>query len=160
MKPPRFLAAKDRPRTIDEDGNRRCRSCGNILTGRRTSFCHDLCVHNYRLRADRTYAVQQVFLRDRGVCKACGCDTEQLREDMGKLPQAAREARAQALGISLHRVRLTSNRRLPRLWDLDHSVRVADGGGSCGIDNLATLCLPCHQAKSRKERRTGSGKIR
>ena len=29
-------------------------------------------------------------------------------------------------------------------WEANHKVAVADGGGECGIDNLETLCVPCH----------------
>eukprot|EP00747_Dinoflagellata_sp_TGD_P185821 gnl/TRDRNA2_/TRDRNA2_42565_c0_seq1.p1 gnl/TRDRNA2_/TRDRNA2_42565_c0~~gnl/TRDRNA2_/TRDRNA2_42565_c0_seq1.p1 ORF type:complete len:591 (+),score=92.00 gnl/TRDRNA2_/TRDRNA2_42565_c0_seq1:49-1821(+) len=29
-------------------------------------------------------------------------------------------------------------------WHGDHVVAVVDGGGSCGLANLRTLCVPCH----------------
>jgi 5-methylcytosine-specific restriction endonuclease McrA len=32
------------------------------------------------------------------------------------------------------------------LWQADHIVPVAEGGGECGLDNLRTLCTPCHKA--------------
>ena len=30
-------------------------------------------------------------------------------------------------------------------WEADHIRPVVEGGGSCGLDNLRTLCLPCHR---------------
>lgn len=33
-------------------------------------------------------------------------------------------------------------------WDMDHRVPVAEGGGSCGLDNLRTLCRPCHKRET------------
>ena len=32
------------------------------------------------------------------------------------------------------------------LWDADHIIRVADGGGMCGLENIRTLCIPCHKS--------------
>ena len=34
-------------------------------------------------------------------------------------------------------------------WQMDHETPVAEGGGSCGTDNLRTLCTPCHAAATR-----------
>ncbi|MDE1160317.1 MAG: HNH endonuclease signature motif containing protein [Acidobacteriaceae bacterium] len=31
------------------------------------------------------------------------------------------------------------------LWDADHILPVAEGGGECDLENLRTLCLPCHR---------------
>ena len=34
------------------------------------------------------------------------------------------------------------------LWECDHILPVAEGGGFCTIDNLRTLCVECHKAKT------------
>jgi 5-methylcytosine-specific restriction endonuclease McrA len=31
------------------------------------------------------------------------------------------------------------------LWEADHIVPVAEGGGACGLENYRTLCVPCHK---------------
>ncbi len=31
------------------------------------------------------------------------------------------------------------------LWDADHIVPVAEGGGECDLSNMRTLCLLCHR---------------
>ena len=44
-------------------------------------------------------------------------------------------------------------------WNADHIVPVFRGGGACGLENLRTLCTPCHadvtkqQAKERAAER-------
>lgn len=30
-------------------------------------------------------------------------------------------------------------------WHADHIIPVYKGGGMCQLDNLRTLCVPCHQ---------------
>jgi 5-methylcytosine-specific restriction enzyme A len=35
-----------------------------------------------------------------------------------------------------------------RLWEMDHIVPVVEGGGSCGIENLRTLCRACHRRET------------
>lgn len=40
-----------------------------------------------------------------------------------------------------------------RLWEVDHIVPVVEGGGECGLDNLQTLCLACHKAKTAAMRK-------
>jgi len=45
---------------------------------------------------------------------------------------------------------MTSRRSL---WDADHIRPVAEGGGQCDLDNLRTLCLPCHREVTADLRR-------
>jgi len=33
-------------------------------------------------------------------------------------------------------------------WDMNHRLPVVLGGGGCGLDNLETLCLPCHSRET------------
>lgn len=37
-------------------------------------------------------------------------------------------------------------------WQADHILAVAEGGGDAGLDNLRTLCTPCHQLETEKLR--------
>jgi len=89
-------------------------------------------VHQWKLRTDPGYLRAQVFARDRGVCAACGIDTEALRKDKRKLDYAARRQFEKQWGGRRH------------LWDADHIVPVAEGGGECDLSNMRTLCLQCH----------------
>ena len=36
-------------------------------------------------------------------------------------------------------------------WEADHIVARADGGG-CELANLRTLCVPCHKARTTRQR--------
>jgi 5-methylcytosine-specific restriction protein A len=111
-----------------------CRWCRAEVPQPRFTFCSDACVHEWKLRTDPGYLRAQVFLRDRGVCAQCGLDTEALRKDKRKLDYAARRRFEKDWGRRGH------------LWDADHIVPVAEGGGECGLANMRTLCLKCHRA--------------
>jgi 5-methylcytosine-specific restriction enzyme A len=118
-----------------------CRWCGGQVPKRRWTFCSDACVHEWKLRTDPGYLRERVFERDRGVCAACGLDTEALRKDKRKLDYNARRAFEKEWGGRRH------------LWDADHIVPVAEGGGECDLSNLRTLCLHCHRAATAALRR-------
>ena len=110
-----------------------CRWCRGEVPKGRFTFCSGACVHEWKLRTDPGYLRAQVFLRDRGVCAQCGLHTEALRRDKRKLDYTARRQFEKEWGRRRH------------LWDADHIVPVAEGGGECDLDNMRTLCLKCHR---------------
>jgi 5-methylcytosine-specific restriction protein A len=115
-----------------------CRWCrAEAPKGRRT-FCSDSCVHEWKLRTDPGYLRDKVFERDHGVCASCGVDTLGVRRDMRKLDYAARRQLLKKWGLR------EGSRK--SLWDADHIVPVAEGGGQCDLSNMRTLCLLCHRA--------------
>ena len=77
--------------------------------------------------------------------RACGVDTEALRKDKRKLDYAARRQFEKDWGWRRH------------LWDADHIVPVAEGGGECDLSNMRTLCLQCHRAATAALRRRLGG---
>jgi len=111
-----------------------CRWCGGEVPKGRFTFCGEDCVHQWKLRTDPGYLRQKVFERDHGVCAMCGVDTEALRKEKRKLDYAVRRQFERDWGA----------RR--SLWDADHRVPVAEGGGECDLANMRTLCLKCHRA--------------
>jgi 5-methylcytosine-specific restriction protein A len=116
-----------------------CRWCDlEILARRRRTFCSDYCVHQWRLRTDPGYLRDKVFARDHGVCHLCQADTVAIFAALKRARGPARTA-----GLSLYGMKSISARR--SLWDADHIRPVAEGGGQCDLDNLRTLCLPCHR---------------
>ena len=124
-----------------------CRWCElEILAKRRRTFCSDYCVHQHRLRTDPGYLRDQVFARDRGVCAACQADTVAIYAALKRSRGAARAA-----GLSLYGLKTIGSRR--SLWEADHCLPVAEGGGQCDLDNLRTLCLPCHREATADLRR-------
>jgi len=118
-----------------------CRWCGVEVPKGRFTFCGDSCVHQWKLRTDAGYLRAQVFARDHGVCAACGLDTEALRKNKRKLDYAARRLFEKTWGLRRH------------LWDADHIVPVAEGGGECDLSNMRTLCLNCHRDATAALRR-------
>jgi len=120
-----------------------CRWCQvEVPKGRRT-FCGDACVHEWRLRTDPGYLREQVFARDRGICKSCGLDTIQFYRRFQRL--AARKR-----NFLRRRLDLPNSRR--SFWDADHIVAVAEGGGECDLSNIRTLCCWCHLDETAKLR--------
>jgi len=93
-------------------------------------------VHEWKLRTNPGYLREHVFARDKGVCAHCGVNTIALRRDMRKLDFAARRR-------FLKDWKLREGSR-KSLWDADHIVPVAEGGGQCDLSNMRTLCLKCH----------------
>ena len=116
-----------------------CRWCDlEILARRRRTFCSDYCVHQWRLRTDPGFLRDQVFARDRGRCAVCQIDTVAAYAALKRSRGAARAA-----GLHLYGMKYISSRR--SLWDADHIVPVAEGGGQCDLENIRTLCLLCHR---------------
>lgn len=55
----------------------RCSWCGTTdLPPRRSSWCSDKCVEEYRKRSDPGYIRFLVKQRDKGICALCGCDAD------------------------------------------------------------------------------------
>ena len=130
------VSATDLPK--GPNGRPLCRRCNvEVPRGRRT-FCSDNCVHEWRLRTDPTYLREKVFERDKGVCSKCGVDTVALRRHFLKLDYKSR-----------YRFLMEWNLKdgiRKSLWDADHIIPVAEGGGECDLWNMRTLCLKCHRA--------------
>jgi 5-methylcytosine-specific restriction enzyme A len=149
--PPRRLTAADDANvlvpTLAASERPLCRWCQlEILNRRRRTFCSDFCVHQWRLRSDPGYLRDQVFLRDRGICALCATDTV-------KAYSALKRTRGQARTVALEMWGLRSVRARRSLWDADHILPVAEGGGQCDLDNLRTLCLLCHREVTADLRR-------
>ena len=157
MHPPRKLAGGRAHRAhlpIGPNGLPLCRWCElEIIAKRRRTFCGDYCVHQWRLRTDPGYLRDQVFSRDRGRCADCQIDTVAAYAALKRARGAARAA-----GLRLYGMKSIASRR--SLWDADHIVPVAEGGGQCDLDNIRTLCLLCHrEATSHLRNRLRERKI-
>jgi len=130
-----------------------CRWCElEIMAKRRRTFCSEYCVHQWRLRTDPGYLRDQVFARDRGRCAACQIDSVAAYAALKRARGPVRSA-----GLRLYGMKSIASRR--SLWDADHILPVAEGGGQCDLDNIRTLCLLCHrEATARLRSRLRSSK--
>lgn len=120
------------------NGRGLCRWCALEVPRGRYTFCSPYCVHEWKVRTQPGYLREQVEKRDRGLCAECGEDTIAAARRLRYSRGATRAALLQHWGLR------TRSRR--SLWDADHIIPVAEGGGECDLDNLRTLCLRCHRA--------------
>src|SRR5579862_5184094 len=126
-------------------GRSLCRWCNLEVPPRRSSFCSNWCVHEWRLRSDAGYLREQVFKRDQGICASCKCDTRAAYFELKR-------------SRGTHRLRLLTDWGLTRtnrksLWDADHVIPVIDGGGECDLENLCILYWNGHRRETLALRR-------
>jgi 5-methylcytosine-specific restriction endonuclease McrA len=159
-----FCDERELPR--GPNGRALCRKCGKEVPRARMTFCSPECVHEWKLRTQPGYAAAQVLKRDAGVCADCGIDCLALLADLKRFRQQHRKDRwlkraphpevptlpheyedGSPLAIRCDELELPRSYRslTRRLWEADHIIPVAEGGGSCGLENLRTLCWRCHR---------------
>jgi 5-methylcytosine-specific restriction enzyme A len=147
-----------------------CRRCGREVEAPRQTFCSESCLHEHLLRTSQAYARRCVEERDRGICQRCGRDTRLLTEIYRWAKQHYDDlfpclAHLRAWGGPWFQRRVFSHffhgdlatvigvTRTGGAWEMDHEIPVAEGGGECGLENLRTLCVPCHRKVTRDLRR-------
>ena len=126
------------------NGRGMCRWCALEVPRGRFTFCSEFCVHEWKLRTQPAYLRMQVLARDRGVCARCAVDTV---AEMRRLKRSRGARREQLMAHWGMRLRMRRS-----LWDADHIVPVAEGGGECDLGNIRTLCLRCHRAETARLR--------
>lgn len=149
-----------------------CRWCGGAVEPPRRAWCGPDCVNEYLLRKDPRFLRRRVRERDKGVCALCGLDTRtlSLKRQTAAFKARGRPARmSQARwAASISAFKRTWRKRMRELgfdpdrsfWEADHIVPVCEGGGACGLENLRTLCVPCHREATRSLNRNRSRKRR
>jgi len=163
----KFKGAKERGRVIQEAGYKRrhqierdsegvalCRWCQLRVPKHRRTFCSDECVREHRLRSDVDFLRAEVLVRDRGMCAICGRDCLQLLKLVRDRSQWPEDTAIKHL-LSLNFSRWRSEKAVVSgmaLWDTDHIIPVAEGGGGCSFDLVRTLCVPCHIRETKQLR--------
>lgn len=133
-----------------------CRWCAGAIVPPRRTFCSAACVHEHRLRSDNRYMRDCVYQRDRGICAVCGVDGKAVGHDLRACSSAAAETSLRRLyDIPLSR-KIWRRKHGGAVFDVDHILPVAHGGGQCGLGNLRTLCLACHKAVTWSNCSTGN----
>ena len=112
-----------------------CRWCGLEVPAGRLTFCSDWCVEEWKLRSDPGHLRDRVLERDKGICALCRLDC---------LAEFRRIKRLRGTG-RVKAINEWGQRGRKSLWDADHIVPVAEGGGECDLSNMRTLCLKCHR---------------
>ena len=141
------------------NGHRLCRFCKKEVAPPRKTFCSDACVHEWRIRSDSKYLRKLVYERDLGQCSLCQTDTRYVKIELENAARAAMRDSGRWYWddhpiylAELQRFSLTVKEAKKSLWQADHVVEVADGGGECDLANLVTLCIPCHKRKTAETR--------
>lgn len=159
-----------------------CRWCKKEVLPPKRTFCSVTCVYEHRLRSDPTLMKRVIEDRDHGVCAVCGVDCIIQHQELKKQWTAMQTAGVEFIDLSVPlEIRRTNMARFinkfedeylkplgiswsrfegNRIWDLDHVLEVAAGGGSTGPENIQTLCMLDHKAKTKKflQERKKSGK--
>jgi 5-methylcytosine-specific restriction enzyme A len=170
--PSRTLKLQDLPyyKAVSPEGRPLCCYCGRPVPKYRRSWCSNSCVHEFSLRSHPSYAASFVKKRDKGICRNCGLDCLELwRLIRQALPldtpsnEVLNQRQRKLLGLrwsERYRYSHYHYNKVPRFWQVDHIVPVSLGGGGCGLGNLQTQCLWCHQRKTALERAPDLEKVR
>ena len=136
------------------NGYRLCRWCQKEVQPPRITFCSAACLHEWKLRSDVKYLRKFVYERDLGICAKCGTDTRYTRIE---IENAARTSMLESghwywedhpiYLACIRKYGLTVRKARGSLWEADHIVEIADGGGLADLSNIDTLCIKCHNQK-------------
>lgn len=147
-------------RPVGPNGRGLCRRCGAEVPTGRVTFCSGACVREWKIRTQPAFARRLVEERDRGVCAACGLDTEEARRWARRVSRRLCDFRGPLYGQHADTFAGYEWAKIPGLprtsrswWQADHILPVAEGGGDCGLENLRTLCSWCHAKASGELRR-------
>jgi len=133
---------------VDENGLPCCRWCNKGVKPPRRTMCSPECVHELQLRTSGRYLRDCVYKRDKGICYMCKIDTKKTAKEALQLNTNEKETFLKTYSISLKR-KIWIKKHGGGLWDADHIIAVKDGGGSCGLENIRTLCIKCHKVVTK-----------
>ncbi|KAK2166038.1 hypothetical protein LSH36_43g04079 [Paralvinella palmiformis] len=147
---------------ISEDGTPLCIHCQkpyytDLVTKKtieknmwQTRFCSQLCMDQYWMKGSRGYSMQQVYQTEHGICQLCDFDAQQLYDkiknttNLYKRAKLIQESKYGTLKTAIKQ-KMANNPVRGLFWQVDHIKPVIEGGGTCDIDNLRTLCVLCHR---------------
>ena len=130
--PNRRRRAPITPIEKDQDGRSLCRTCHEVIPKGRRAYCSEPCHWEYMIKHSPEFAAAMFREKYGARCAGCGRDEEAIK-------------RAWSAAYDL----LAGEDSLEYLapfkpFPLDHARPVADGGGSCGMENFRLLCSRCH----------------
>ena len=123
------------------------------------TYCSQRCAEEGRIKRGGQFASSNIrsamFSIEGGVCTICGIAAHQLFKQIKALQPAERLNKLLQAGWKLPRSgkamkNLLNDPKEGDFWQVDHIEAVAEGGGGCDIENLRTLCVPCHQGETQK----------
>ena len=119
-----------------------CRVCGAVLTDKRRVACPGRCRETLMAWPYQWADVcRVVYDRDAGICADCGLDTAALQGILWHCSDwKARRCALVAIGYACGDTGKS-------LWQAHHSRPVASHGPAQSIDEIVTLCVPCHRKR-------------
>jgi len=143
------VAASDRELAGLKGPNGRglCRFCKQEVPPGKRTFCgKEECLHGWKLRSDPSYMRKHVYKRDLGVCSICKADTRYQKIQLENILKECNYSEiADRYKEILLELKLTRYEARHSLFDVDHILPVALGGGECDLSNVRTLCKKCHK---------------
>ena len=144
---------------------RACAWCGGRLStasvAGEATYCTEECAVEGRLRRGGMFASTSirstVFDMEGGRCCLCKVDAHSLYKQILTLAPPERLNKLLSVNWKLPKTKkamdsLLNNPTEGQFWQVDHIQAVAEGGGDCGLENLRTLCVPCHSVETGKLR--------
>jgi 5-methylcytosine-specific restriction endonuclease McrA len=162
----RQTTAEDKQESYVPGQCRYCKEDVKRYNKKARTFCSPTCVHEFKIRANPSYAREQVYKRDKGVCQLCGLNCSTFFAGLHKALKGVKGKDRDQAACNYFKafdVEMVPWKHRSTFYDIDHIQQVASGGGECGMDNLRTLCLPCHRrvtkqfmAEHREAKRNGT----
>jgi 5-methylcytosine-specific restriction enzyme A len=142
------------------NGRNLCWWCRAEVQKGRRNWCSDECVKDYKLQNDWPTIRAAVWKRDKGACSKCGVDTKHAQLLWRRIERHIYTPSPRWYSLAkwiTSTVGWQINDLRRDWWEAHHVVARADGGPD-QIDNLVTLCVPCHKEETRRQSRERAAK--
>jgi 5-methylcytosine-specific restriction protein A len=132
-----------------------CRLCGALLQGKRTSWCSKKCFEEAWLqiqikRGSSKHMRIALKRRDNEICAKCGRDCKLVKRVMDRVGSSVLKYQFKGnLHPYFYVLQAVGFEPFKTTWNADH-IREVRHGGTHDLDNLQTLCLPCHKEKTKE----------
>ena len=107
---------------------------------------------------------QKVWDRAKSICVLCGVDCDEFEKSIRTIINRLnnrewdgdRRRRTFFDPLSIEKrierilVKHGWNRSRNHFWEMDHIVPIVEGGDPIEMDNLRTLCVPCHKGETKQ----------
>lgn len=133
-----------------------CRLCRNTLTGRQRSWCSKKCYfqaweHAQIARGSSEHMRKALKRRDKEICAKCNRDCATVKKIFDRVGSSILkyEWKDRSLHPYYMVMRYFGFTPYKHTWEADHILELRDGGEHT-LDNLQTLCIPCHKEKTKR----------
>ncbi|KAK7104878.1 DNA annealing helicase and endonuclease ZRANB3-like [Littorina saxatilis] len=121
-----------------------------------TRFCSRVCADAHWMKTNTAYLRSSVYDVQFGVCQLCAFDAHsffcQIRDSPDMKQRAEKISKSRFSKLTAKQQKQMIAKPYEGLfWHVDHIRPVWEGGGQCDIDNLRTLCTPCHSSVTAKQ---------